>query len=193
MGRALHHSLALMMILVLGACAAPARPERMVPDRASLPTFVADSPLRGAIAITEVSGGEETSAMGHSNVGDKELKAALHTALEQEGLLSKDETSAPLRLKAVLIDLSHPPGVAAFTMTIHSTILYQLTRAQTQESLFNEVITTSFSATVGDEFVGVERLRIANEGSVRANIAEFLSRLTKINAAVPVPSQGNAN
>ena len=101
--------LAAMILVALSGCAAPVRPERMVPEAVSLPTFGPDSPWRNAITITKVAGGEETSAMGHSNVGDKELKAALQTALQQEGLLGQDESSAPLRLKAEFVSAPESP------------------------------------------------------------------------------------
>lgn len=179
MGNSQRLIVVLMSALALQACASGARPERMVPDTSSIPPFSAASPLHNAIALTSVTGGEETNPLGHSTVSDTDLKAALNAALAQAGLLNATAT-APLHLAASLVDLSHPPGTAAFTMHINAAILYRLTRANTGEAMFDEVITTTFTATVQDEFIGIERLRIANEGAVRANIATFLQRLATV-------------
>lgn len=156
----------------------------MVPEAASMPTLAADSPWRRTLFLAEVIGGEATDPTSHSGVGNKEFAAALQAALLQEGLLGSDESAAPFRLKAVLIDVSQPPEIS-FTMTINSAIRYLVTRVETPEAVFDEVITTSFTATAEDEFFATERLRMANEGAVRANIAEFLSRLANTNVAFP--------
>lgn len=154
----------------------------MVPEATSMPTFASDSPWRRTLFLAEVTGGEETDPASHSGVGNKEFAAALQAALLQEDLLGDDESAAPYRLKAVLIDVSQPPEIS-FTMTINSAIRYLVTRVESREAVFDEIITTSFTATAEDEFFAVERLRIANEGAVRANIAEFLSRLANTNVA----------
>jgi hypothetical protein len=46
---------------------------------------------------------------------------------------------------------------------------------------YDDIITASYKATMGDAFSGVHRLKLANEGSIRANIAVFLQHLHSLN------------
>jgi hypothetical protein len=167
-------------LLCLAACAPPARSERMVPPPTTATDFPANSGLRDSIALKDVGGGEESST--HSNVGDKELREALLSALRQQGLLQTDDARARFRLNVFLVELSHPS--AGFSFTVYSLVRYTLSRADTGAVLFDDVVNASYTATVGEEFIGIVRLRAANEGSIRANIAAFLERLK----ALPIPT-----
>ena len=66
-----------------------------------------------------------------------------------------------------------------FDMTVTSHIAYSLVRNATQEAVLQETIVAPYTATVGDAFLGVKRLQLANEGSVRENVRQFLDKLYK--------------
>ena len=157
-------------LLGLGACA-PARSERMVPPAGS--EFPASSALRGAIALKDVGGGEETGL--RPNVGNNELREAVLSALQQQGLLQSDDAKAQFRLSVFLVDLSNPG--AGFSLTVNSLVRYTLRRADIGAVIFDDVINASHTATMADGLFQPMRLRVANEGSIRANIAVFLERL----------------
>ena len=57
---------------------------------------------------------------------------------------------------------------------------YTLVEVATNKVILREVIRAPFTAGVGDAFAGVKRLRLANEGSARANIESFLKRLSAL-------------
>jgi hypothetical protein len=65
-------------------------------------------------------------------------------------------------------------------MTITTRVRYKLTDATDQSVLFDEVIMAPFTATVSDAFVAVTRVRVANEGSAKANIEQFLEKLSEL-------------
>ncbi|MEM7445697.1 MAG: hypothetical protein AAF414_20415 [Pseudomonadota bacterium] len=76
-------------------------------------------------------------------------------------------------------------------MTVTSTVEYVIEDQLTGQTIFEEVITAPYTAAFGDSLLGVERLRLANEGSIRANIQEFFVRLGAVavpQAEAPVPS-----
>ena len=50
--------------------------------------------------------------------------------------------------------------------------------------VWTEQVVTPFTATMGDAFVGSTRLKLANEGAVRKNIAQLVAKLGA--AALPV-------
>jgi hypothetical protein len=174
---------ALLFFVPLGlcACAPAARSDRMVPSPTEETELTANSALREAIGLRDVGGGE--AATEDSNIGDNELRQAVLATLLQYGLLQTDDMKARFRLDVFLVKLSHPG--ADFSLTVNSQIRYTLTRADTGVVLFNDMVKASYTATVGDEFVGFLRLRIAKEGSIRANITAFLERLKALSISSP--------
>jgi hypothetical protein len=171
--------LIIAMLVVLSACATPVRPGRMVPESALFPSYSLDSPLRNAIAISKVGGGEKTNPLLVSKVGDEELHETLRLSLEQCGFLNTSDVATPFRLEVFLIELKQPRG--GLTAIVDSVIRYKLTRSSDDQVVYDDIITASYKATVGDAFYGPHRLKLANEGSIRANIATFLENLHSLN------------
>ena len=167
------------MLGVLSACATPARPGHMVPESALLPSSNLDSPLRDSIAITKVGGGEKTNPLLVSKVGDKELHETLRLSLKQCGFLSTSDIAAPFRLEVFLIELKQPRS--GLTAIVDSVMRYKLTRSSDRQVVYDDIITAHYQATVGDAVYGPHRLKLANEGSIRANIASFLENLRSLN------------
>ena len=54
-------------------------------------------------------------------------------------------------------------------------------------------ITATGTATVSDAFLGLERLRIANERSIQENIKSFISALSKENLNLKKQNKNNTN
>ena len=111
-----------------------------------------------------------------SEVGNAEFREALLASLQNAGLASVD--TGRFELTAILLDLGQP--LMGFNLTVTSTVDYQLDDRLTGISVFEEVVTASYTAAFGDSLLAVERLRLANEGSIRANIEEFLVMLAGV-------------
>ena len=180
--RTVAYALLLAVSLGLAACAPPARTDRMAPEPTGETQFAADSPLREAVELRDVSGGEP--ATEDTSIGDDQLRQAVQSALQQYGLLQADAGKARFRLNVTLVRLS-PPG-AGIDLTVNSQIRYALARADTGVVLFNDVMKASYTAKLGDEFVAMLRQRLAKEGAIRANIAAFLERLKSLPVSGPV-------
>jgi hypothetical protein len=166
------------MLGTLSACAPPARPGHMVPELALFSSHSLDSPLRNAIAIWKVGGGEKTNPLLVSKVGDKELHETLRLSLERFGFLSTSDVEAPFRLEVFLIELKQPHG---YITVVTSVMRYKLARSPDDQVVYDDIITVSYKVTVGDVFFGTHRLKVATEGSIRANIATFLGNLHSLN------------
>ena len=180
--RTVAYALLVALSLGLGACAPPARSDRMAPAPTGETGFPADSPLRDAIALKDVGGGEPPTE--DTSIGDDQLRQAVQNALQQYGLLQADDAKARFRLNVSLVRLTSPG--AGIDLTVNSQIRYTLARADTGVTLFNDVVRASYTATIGDEFVALLRQRLAKEGSIRANITAFLERLKSLPASGPV-------
>ena len=166
---------------MLAACAAPAEPGHMVPDRPAATSSSLSAELLGRVALGEVGGGEETDPLDVSKVGSAELREALRLSLQRNGLLSGDGAAAQFNLDAFLVELRQPRS--GFTLNVHAFVRYKLTRVADGRLLIDEILDGSYTATTSDAFVGIERLKIANEGAVRQSIAAFLDRLNGLSAA----------
>lgn len=58
--------------------------------------------------------------------------------------------------------------------------------------VFDEVLTTPYTAKVGDSFLAVERMRLANEGAIRSSIAAFIGKLMSTSPAAAPTAQAPA-
>ena len=169
-------ALLIVMLGTLSACVAPAH---MVPDQALPPSVSPDSPLREAIAISKVGGGEKMSVLLVPKVGSDDLQEALRLSLKQYGFLSTPDVAAPFRLEAFLIELKQPAG--GITMIVYSVIRYKLTRSSDDQVVYDDIITASYKATMGDSLLAPQRGKIATERAIRANIVVFLEHLHSLN------------
>ena len=64
-----------------------------------------------------------------------------------------------------------------FNLTVNSMVRYALNRRSDGKQVWEETVSADYTATVGDSFLAVERLRLANEGSIRENLKTLIDRL----------------
>ena len=170
-------NLILLSLLVgsLVGCASAARLDKMAVTNISQQKFSDRSPFTKAIFLQGVSGGKETNPLWQSNVNNSEFEGALKVSMQAHGLLAVDENRGRYLLNAKLVNLDKP--FVGFDMKVTSTIRYTLTLKGRNNPMLDDSITASYTATVNDAFLGAERLRLANEGSIRENIRQFLKKL----------------
>ena len=164
--------------LVLTGCASSAKIDGMTVDEAQARGNTYSSALQDNLQVKEVQGGEETNPLWTSEIGGVEFQGALEQSLGNAGLLSNDE-NAPYTLRAKLLRVDQPLFGLDFEVT--SEVEYSLIDNASGQELFRETLRTPFTAGVGDAFIAVKRLRLANEGSARENIAALLKRLSALN------------
>ena len=158
---------------LLGGCASGARIENM--EVAGQPAQrVAPTPLRQQLAVHDVSGGNETSPLWKSNVGNPEFGSALRNSLRATGLLAEGPP-ARYALNAQLNRLDQP--MFGFDMTVTADITYTVANQASGKTLWQKTLVTPYTARLGEAFAGVERLRLANEGAIRANISQLIDAL----------------
>jgi hypothetical protein len=168
---------ALLVAIGLSACASPAEMQNMVVAQQSLVTAEVNSPFKNALVIASVSGGETTNPLWTSEVGGDAFQGALSASLEQNSLLSKTIPSSRFDLYAALGSVNQP--LFGLDMTVSSTVNYRVVDRKSRQEWFNESVFASYTATFSDAAIGIQRLRLANEGSIRENIKEFIKRLVR--------------
>jgi hypothetical protein len=162
----------------LTGCASGARTENMTVN-VGLPTNLVQSPLKQNIAIKDVTGGQETNPLWKSNIGSIEFERALESSLRNAGLLSENRQAGKYTVTAHLSKVEQPILGISFKVTAH--VEYTLVERATGKSVYGRTIAEPYTAGFSDAVLGVERLRLANEGAVRTNIAKFIDEMSRMN------------
>lgn len=154
----------------LEGCATAAKPQAMIVQ--PQPAAVVNPKLKGALRVNSVSGGQSTNPMWASKVDNAGFKQALERSLSIAGYLAPSGSDAPFVLDANLQNLKQPLIGVSFDVT--SSVHYRVTGVDVARDYS---VTATGTATFSDAWVGVERLRIANENSINENIKALLRHL----------------
>jgi hypothetical protein len=160
------------LLVELSGCATSAKPEAMIVKVQGVEKPFPQA-LQHTMCVRTVSGGEKTNPLWVSKVDDAGFRTALTSSLEGVGLSAASDNCA-YPIDANLLGLSQPS--IGFDMTVTSHVNYKVYDRAGQPFLL-ETVDAPFTATVSDAFVGVERLRLANEGSIRMSIENFFDKL----------------
>jgi hypothetical protein len=165
---------AMLLLAGLGACATPGSYTSMVPELASAELGPGPAPsYRGAITVASVSIGTDTSTPWTSQIGSAEFQDALVRTLMLANLASPQ--GGRFRLDATLLGLSRP--FAGFAMTVTASVAYRLTDTATGAVVYQETRTSLGTASLNDAIMNANRLRIADERALRANIRKLIEDL----------------
>ena len=168
-------SIVALMVTQLTGCAAPARIEGMTVTGTAVTTAPASFALMDSLLIDDVSGGETTNPLWTSEVRNEEFRAALEESLRVGQLLARSDQDSIYLLRATLLNVQQP--LLGFDLKVNSTVRYELNRRSDGKQLWEETVSADYTATVGDSFFAVQRLRLANEGSIRENLKALIERL----------------
>ena len=165
---------AMLLLAGLGDCATPASYTSMVPELATADLGPGPAPsYRGAITVASVGIGTDTSTPWTSQIGSTEFQDALVRTLTLANLASPQ--GGRFRLDATLLGLSRP--FAGFAMTITASVAYRLTDTATGAVVYQETRTSLGTASLNDAIMNANRLRIADERALRANIRKLIEDL----------------
>jgi hypothetical protein len=161
----------LTLISMLVACATPANKQAMTVSKFEGGVIVNPS-LKGKFYVRNVNGGKDTNPLWTSQVGTADFKSALEQSLDEVGYKADKETNATYFIDAELKELDQP--LFGLTFDVHSNVFYVIDGNGTKKSI---PIAATGQAKVNDAFIAIERLRIANEKSIRENIKAFINSL----------------
>jgi len=163
--------------LLLSACASPARMEHMqmsASDPAHRLVRTAPQELKQQVGLHDVTGGKETNPLWFSEVSSAAFRDALEASMKSVGLYAPGALG-DYRLVVHLEKLDQP--MIGLDMTVTATVNYTLEQRKTGRIILAKTLTTPHTATFSDAAIGVERIRLANEGAVRKNISAIVSEL----------------
>jgi hypothetical protein len=164
--------ISILAIALLFGCATPASQQSMSVSMQDFPAKL-NATLKEQLVVSNVTGGKETNPMWTSQVDAQGFKGALDKSIAMVGYKASDASKAKFNVDATLQDLNQP--IFGLTFDVVSTVLYTVTGEGKQRQI---PVTATGTATTSDAFIGVERLRIANERSIKENIKQFLQKIS---------------
>jgi hypothetical protein len=164
-----------VLLLYLSGCATPANQSGMTIDARPVESKRVPPQLSQQIAVKDVVGGQETNPMWRSNIGSSEFEQALEASLRNIGLAANGRQAGRYLISATLQRVDQP--FMGLNLTVTTTINYDVIERSTNKSVWTRTITQSHTATLSDAFMAADRMRLANEGSAKANIRAFVEDL----------------
>jgi hypothetical protein len=163
--------LAAVWLAGLGACAPPASYSAMV---AGAPPGQGPAPVyRNAITVGSVTLGRDVGTPWTSAVGPDQVQQALVQTLAVAGL--GQPANGRFRLDGLLLTLDRP--YAGFAMTVTATIAWRLTNTTNGVVVYDRTLRSLGTATLDDAITNENRLRIADQRAVRANLQQLVQDL----------------
>ena len=159
-------------IMLLG-CASSAKIEGMAYENEYGLKFLFDKRLHENVVVNDVSGGQITNPLWTSEISNEEFKLALKLSLKTQHLYS---ASGRYRLDAQLLEVKQP--VFGLSFTVITKVKYTILDNRYGKVVLDKVVVADYTATMGDSFWGIKRLRLANEGSAKNNIEKLIRSLS---------------
>lgn len=172
-----------LLAALLAGCGTPSQPLPMAVTAANalqIRGWVPDA-LRGQIGVATVQGGQETNRWWGSKVSAVALQQALDESLFAVGMKPLSPEPAPrFELQAELLQLDQPL-VPALGVTVGTAVRYTLVDKASGKTVYQRRIANTDEAGFSEAIVSPnERLRIANERALRANIDLLLRDLVTL-------------
>ncbi len=162
-------------VAMLTGCASPSTPAGMMPT-----AFQPVNKHPQTVSVT-TSGGQETSSTGKSQISDAAFAQAISDSISTSKTFSQvvQGKGADYLLNVTIFNMDQPSFGLSFTVKMEAG--WTLRKADTGAVVWQESIKSEHTATTSDAFAGVERLRLANEGAAKENIAQGLAKLSALN------------
>ena len=160
----------LSCLIAVYGCSTPASPIAMSVSRSEVPEK--KTPVsRDGFSVRNVSGGKETNPALTSQVSDDAFKEALSQSLSKVGFAPQG--ASQYYIDANLKTLDQP--LFGFVFDVVSTVEYTV---EGNNAIKVYTVTATGTATPSDAFSASDRLRKANERSIKENIKQFLKYLS---------------
>jgi len=167
--------LASFCILLITGCASPATPRGM-----QARSVVIRNKYPFTVSVQGIGGRETNPALTSEISGDSFAQAVCDSIVES-GVFRTVVPSGngDYLLEVSIMNVDKP--TVGLDMTATMAVNWELTHVATDKVIFQKVINSTYTATVGDALVAIKRLRLAQEGAARENIEEGLKRISQLN------------
>jgi hypothetical protein len=161
--------------VALAGCAAPANRDAMTP------TAIASAKKLPYSLSVQTAGGNQTDAMGSSEISNDDLRAAIEKAVTQSSLFKEivKGKSGDYELSVIVTRLTKPS--IGFSFTVEMEAGWSLVKTSDKSVAMRKSVVSTYTASAGAAFAGTTRLRLAVEGAARENIKNGLEAIAGLN------------
>ena len=138
-----------------------------------------DHQLSQGITVGQVTIDKEAHQVVMSDVTPDDLKVTLKRSLRESNLYNESAKNKYV-LNAAFKKMVQP--LFGADLKVSCNVHYSLVDSRTNDLLYDKDVTSYYTAKFSDAFVGMERLKLANEGAVKANIEMLINDLEKLPA-----------
>lgn len=162
------------LALTLTGCSSPANRVAMTPT-----DVVVSKHFPYSLSV-RTDGGADTGAMDSSNIADADLKAAIEDAVRNSKLFTAivQGSAGDYELSVRVTSLTKP--LFGTTFTVQMETAWSLTKVADRSVVLRKSVQSSGTATMGDAFAAVTRLRLAVEAAARNNISQGLANVAEL-------------
>jgi hypothetical protein len=160
---------------LLSGCSSPAKSVGMTPASLGI-----EKTHPYSVKI-EVGGGRATNALTDpSQISNEAFAQAIADAIVHNRLFSEIARGQPgdYLLRVEILSLEQP--LFGLNMTVRLEAAWELINTQTGKPVLREAIVSSHTATPGDAFAAVTRIRLATEGAAKKNIEQGLLKIGQL-------------
>ena len=163
-----------MIIGGVSGCASPTKSTGMIVNDAQIQKQHPHS-----VKIS-VEGGSATDPVGFPAVPNEAFAEAVANSIAESKLFSEiiEGDGGDYLLKINIFSIEHQP--IGFNLTSHMEVGWNLDNAVTGKQVMRKAIRSSNTATAGEAFAAVTRMRLATEGAARKNIREGIQEISKL-------------
>jgi hypothetical protein len=153
---------------------APSKPESIIP-----PSVVSANQHSQTVSVL-VAGGVDTNPSSRLRLTSATVTEGLVASINKHHVFSRvvNGNGADYVLAVTMVNGDFPSF--AMTFTVNAELAWSLKRAD-GTTVWQQVIKTDGTATGGEAFAGVERVKIATERAVRENVAQRLAKISSLN------------
>lgn len=161
----------LILAMYLSGCAFPATKEGMV-----VTDYIVPKQIGEKIYVKESTGGSVTLPFWKSNIpNDNFTEAVKESLLNSRAFVAQSiNWGEDWGLEIEILNVEYP--YFAFNVTVTTNIKYTLYLKG--EKVREITVREPGTATLGDTLIGIQRMRIANEYSAKANVKKFIAELS---------------
>lgn len=163
-----------LVLPMLSACSSPASSSNMVPEAVAVGNH-----LPGSVSV-QVAGGCNPCESLTAKVSNEAFTEALTNAIKKSGVFAQvlGVNAADYALTIQIFHFETPAIGFSMTSTIEAG--WTLMNTAKKTVVWQESITTPFTASVSDAVIGAERVRLTWEGAVRENIKAGLEKISRL-------------
>lgn len=127
-----------------------------------------------------VEGGSSTDSLGFTPVSNEAFAKAVANSIIGLKLFSevRNDGNVDYLLSIQIFSIEQQP--IGFNLTTHVEVGWSLVDVVTGKRVMRKIINSSYTATVGEAFAGVKRMRLATEGAAKKNIEEGIQEIAKL-------------